>query len=149
MPEQHLVRDSFSRERFVAFVQSLELSGKPWLFKWTRHNPNSYPMKKLWFKWMQETADFMARNGVTMPQYLRANGQPFGKRAFDKDDAHKLFKNQYFAAKYGADVSLTKVDKVDMLHGMDRHIAWATERGLFLTIPGENEYSSLKAEQER
>jgi len=45
-------------------------------------------MAKLWRMWMLTTAEFMARNGVTMPLMVNAEGVVYGTRPFSSDDAH-------------------------------------------------------------
>lgn len=146
MGEQHLVRDEFSKSRLLEFVQALDLKGKPWLFKWSRHNPNSWPMKKTWRMWMRETAEWMAGRGATMPLCMK-HGQPHGTRPFSEQDAHELFVRTHAGVDAnGERYKTASGDKGQMLLMMDKHLAWATERGLFLTVPNDGEYMKLKGE---
>lgn len=145
----HKVSNQFTRERLLEFVQSLDLSGKPWVFKWSRENPNSWPMKKTWRMWMRETADWMAGNGATMPLCMR-DGQPWGSRPFNEQDAHELFVSHHLGVdEKGERYKTADGDKGQMLLMMDKHVAWATERGLMLTIPQDGEYMKLKSASEQ
>ena len=116
--------------------------------KWT--------MARLWRGWMGETAKFMAKNGVTMPLMYSADGQAYGKRPFNADDAHELFTRQHMGvdesgtrlswAKSGEQRKATKGERFNALR---RHEAWAGERGIILFKPRNSEYEKLEKEQEQ
>jgi len=119
-------------------------------------NPGSQTLLNTWMMWMQETAQHMAWQGVTMPLYIRSNGEMVGKRAFEQRDAHELFTSQYL----GLDAdglrktwSRTKSTEEiqasvgDRLFAMDTHKQWAIEKGIQLTIKKDSQYMKLKAEQ--
>lgn len=108
----------------------------------------SHSMIKTWRMWMQETAQFMAANGVTMPGYLTAEGKAVDSRPFSPDDAHELFVRRYCGVDENGERETTsyKGDKGKMLHMMDSHLAWATEKGLSLTVPQGGEYKGLSDE---
>ncbi|WP_444886721.1 hypothetical protein [Microbulbifer sp. JMSA008] len=149
MPEQHIIRDKYSKSRMIEFIENLDLAGKPWLFKWNRHNPNSWPMKKTWRMWMSETAEWMAARGATMPLCMK-DGKTYGQRPFNAQDAHELFVSQHLGLDAnGKRYKTASGEKGEMLRMMDMHLAWATERGLFLTVPGEGEFMKLKQGGER
>lgn len=149
MPEQHIISDDFTRRRLIQFIKQLDLTGRPWKFTWSRHRTNSWPMKKTWRMWMRETAEWMARNGATMPLCMR-NGQPWGSRPFSEQDAHELFVKTHLGVDAnGERYKTASGDRGQMLHMMDKHLAWCTERGIMLTIPREGEYMQYKEAHEQ
>ena len=101
---------------------------------------STMPMKRLWRKWMAETAKWMAENGATMPLYYRPNGEPFGKRPFNPDDAHEAFMRTWGGVKDGDRERQERATKEVMLHIMVKHESWCLERGIPLTIPSDSEY---------
>jgi hypothetical protein len=111
---------------------------------------SSQSMKGTWRMWMTETAEFMASQGVTMPLYIRRNGETYGTRAFNPQDAHELFMAQWGGVDASGDrYHQEKVGKGEMLHIMDKHLAWSIEKGINLTIPRDGEYMQLKQESEQ
>ncbi len=109
---------------------------------------NSWPMKKTWRMWMSQTATWMAGNGVKMPLAIKADGYPWGERPFNADDAHELFVKTWIGVDAnGERYKTASGDKGVMLHMMDRHLEWALDRGVQLTIPESGEYSRLKQQQ--
>lgn len=144
----HTIKDKFTHQQFLDFLQGLDLKGGPWSFKWSRVRPNSWPMKKTWRMWMRETAEFMRANGVTMPAYIH-KGKQYGSRPFTEQDAHEAFLARWLGVdEDGERFKTANGDKTLMLHAMDQHLAWATERGLFLTVPEDGEFMKCKAAQE-
>ena len=110
---------------------------------------NSWPMKKTWRMWMRETADFMSGNGVTMPLGVTAEGVPWGKRPFNDDDAHELWVRHWMGVDSdGARYKTASGDKGEMVSMMDKHSAWAADKGLFLTIPQHGEYMKYREAQQ-
>lgn len=112
-------------------------------------------MAKVWRKWMSETAEWMARQGATMPLCWK-DGQPYGSRAFNEHDAHELFTAQWLGvdaegnrlswSKKGRD-GMRPATKSERFHAMQRHESWAVERGIKLFNPRhENEYRQIEAE---
>jgi len=120
-------------------------------------DPGSQTMLNTWMMWMAETAEFMAWQGVTMPMYIRKNGEMVGSRKFEKRDAHDLFTSQYLGLDAdGLRKTWSRTSKVDeeiqasvgdRLFAMDTHKLWATEKGIKLTIKKNSQYMKLKAEQ--
>lgn len=115
-----------------------------------------WSMARLWRAWMQTTADFMATNGVTMPLMIDKSGKPYGKRPFNKDDAHELFTKQHLGCdSEGIRLSWAKDDHDEMraatkgerFNAMLRHNIWCTERGISLFNPRDGEYFKLNEEQ--
>lgn len=102
-------------------------------------------MKGLWRTWMAETSKWMAEQGATMPLYYRPNGEPFGKRPFNKDDAHECFMRTWGGVDVEGDREhQEKVGKGEMLHIMTKHEAWAVEKGISLTIPQDSQYMQMR-----
>lgn len=123
-----------------------------------KNETGNWGMARLWRKWMAQTADFMAANGVTMPLMFDKNGEQYGKRAFNEYDAHELFTSQWLLldgcgerlswSKNGRD-GMKPASKGDRFLAMQKHEAWAVERGINLLQPRDSEYQKLKTEQEK
>ena len=115
--------------------------------KWT--------MARLWRGWMATTADYMAKNGVTMPLMVNADGVTYSSRPFNADDAHELFTRQHLGvdengvrlswAKSGEQRKATKGERFNALR---EHEEWASTRGISLFKPRTGEYKNLTDEQE-
>jgi hypothetical protein len=113
-------------------------------------------MAKLWRMWMTSTAEFMAKNGVTMPLMLRQDGTSFGSRPFNAEDAHELFTHQWLGCDAnGVRLSWSKTghsgmraaDRGERFNALRKHEAWAIEKGLILFKPREGEYHRLEQEE--
>ncbi len=119
-------------------------------------NTGKWGMARLWRAWMSTTADFMAKNGVTMPLMINDKGVSYSNRPFNADDAHELFTRQHLGvdenglrlswAKSGTQRKATKGERFNALR---RHEEWASERGIILLKPRDSEYDKLKQEQEQ
>lgn len=120
----------------------------PIKIKVTQARKTSWPMKKTWRMWMTETADWMANNGATMPLVIRADGTVFGKRRFNPQDAHELWVSTWMGIDAdGERYKTASGDKGEMVNMMEKHCAWAVERGLKLTIPAHGEYMTYREAQ--
>lgn len=113
-------------------------------------------MSRLWRKWMSQTADFMAKNGVTMPLMIDKSGRHYGSRPFNAEDAHELFTSQWLGVdKNGSRLSWAKSDhdgmkaatKGERFLAMQRHQSWCIEKGIDLFIPADSEFMELEKEQ--
>jgi len=114
-------------------------------------------MARLWRAWMTTTAEFMRGNGVTMPLYFKSNGEPYGSRQFEPQDAHELFTRQWLGvdengerlswAKSGNE-SGRKATKGERFIAMLRHETWAIDKGITLLKPRDSEYEKLTKQQE-
>lgn len=121
-------------------------------------DPGTSNMLRTWMGWMGQTAAFMVAAGCSMPLYIDSKGVHHGKRPFKGDDAHELFTEKYLGSdengkrkswvmsKKGDTVQASRMDR---LWAMDRHLEWAAERGIKLTIPRKSEYWELKEEEAR
>ncbi|PHR55960.1 MAG: hypothetical protein COA43_14675 [Robiginitomaculum sp.] len=111
-------------------------------------------MAKLWRMWMSATAKFMAKNGVTMPLMINADGVTYSSRPFNAEDAHELFTRQHLGvdesgtrlswAKSGAQRKATKGERFNALR---KHEEWSSERGIILFKPRKSEYQELTDKQ--
>mgnify|MGYP000218137650 FL=1 len=126
-------------------------------YRLTKPRKNTVPMIKTWRGWMGETAKEMAARGITMPLYYDTKGIAHGRRPFNADDAHEMFIRTYLgvdednerfktAIKGETDEEIQE-QRGKMLHAMDRHIEFCAERGIFITIPNDDERAKLKREQ--
>lgn len=123
----------------------------------TTQNPRvgKWGMAKLWRAWMATTADWMARQGATMPLCYDKQGKPYGSRAFNENDAHELFTCQWLGvdrdgtrlswSKTGRD-GMRPATKGERFIAMQKHEAWATERGINLFQPRDSEYADMQKE---
>ena len=99
---------------------------------------------------MASTAEFMAANGVTMPLMIKGNGEHYGKRPFNADDAHELFTSQWLGndaqgnrlswAKSGDNIA----DKGQRFNAMLKHEQFMIERGIKHMMPRESEFFQEK-----
>lgn len=115
-------------------------------------------MARLWRAWMSSTAVWMTGNGATMPLCFDKYGKPYGKRLFNKADAHEMFTAQWLLVDAdGTRLSWAKDDHDGMRKAtkgerficMLKHEQWATERGIILFKPRDSEYSKLEDEQNK
>ena len=131
--------------------------GKPFIATVDDGDTGSLSMLKTWRKWMAETSHYMAASGCTMPTYCDREGVAHGKRPFNENDAHELFTMRWLGSnehgvRYSWSMSRKNpyavvAPKGKRLFAMDRHLEWATERGIKLTIPNSGEYAKLQREQ--
>jgi hypothetical protein len=108
-------------------------------------------MLRLWRKWIAVVAKFMADNGVTMPYMIKRDGQPYGKRPFNADDAHELFTAQFLGLdERGNRLSWVMSEGDNVATKEQRYIAmtklqaWCFDKGISLPIPRDSEYHKMK-----
>ena len=120
-------------------------------------NTGKWGMAQLWRVMMGKTAEFMAGRGVTMPLMNGVDGKPFGERAFNAEDAHLLFTHLHGGVdKDGLRLSWSKAGrdgmrpatKAERYMMIEKHLAWAAERGLTLLVPRGSEFDELKKKAE-
>lgn len=143
-------------QAFIGELQS-ELAKAPLLLV-TTSNPatGKWGMARLWRAWMSTTGDWMAAHGATMPLCLRPNGEQWGSRPFNADDAHELFTARWLGvdadgnrlswSKQGRE-GMRAATKGERFLAMQQHEDWATERGIILLNPRDSEYRQLEREQ--
>ena len=146
-----------NNQNFQSFIQDLqnELEEYPLLIVTTQQmNTGKWGMARLWRAWMATTAEFMAKNGVTMPLMFDTTGSAYGKRPFNADDAHELFTRQHLGVddqgnrlSWSKNGSQRKATKGERFNALQRHEAWASERGIILFKPRGSEYDKLEQEQ--
>ena len=121
-------------------------------------NVGKWTMARLWRKWMAQTAEFMASEGIKMPLMFDKEGKAFGKRDFNTNDAHELFTSNWLGVdKDGRRLSWAKKDRDGMRAAtkgerwlaMSKHDQWAIEKGIALFKPRDGDYDKLTQEQER
>lgn len=121
-------------------------------------NTGTVPMLRTWRMWMRETAQWMAWQGAKMPLCYDKQGNPWGERAFNENDAHELFTHKWLGCdekgvRYSwrmrgeAEDGSTPAPKTKRLWAMECHEAWCTDRGIKLTIPENSEYRKLQRAQ--
>ena len=85
-----------------------------------------------------------------MPLVIKADGTMYGTRQFNAEDAHELWVKKWLGVDSNGDRYKTATgDKGNMLFMMDKHLQWAAERGLSLTIPKDGEYAKLTREAQQ
>ena len=119
-------------------------------------NVGKWGMAKLWRAWMATTAEFMASRGVTMPLMTKANGETFGARPFNADDAHELFTYQFLGvdengkrlswSKQGND-EMRSATKAERYYALNRLEVWGIDKGLMLFKPRDSEYEIMQREE--
>jgi len=150
MGESFVVNSDAKAAGFVEFAKGLYKEHKYLVFTWSIGEKNSWPMKKTWRMWMGETAIWMASRGAKMPLVIKADGTMHGTRAFTADDAHELWVSTWLGVNdAGERYKTASGDKGLMLDMMNKHMLWAAERGLSLTIPKGGEYAKLQREQNK
>lgn len=133
----------------------IELEEYPLLIVNTQQmNTGKWGMAKLWRAWMETTAKFMADNGVSMPLMYDKSGKPYGSRPFNANDAHELFTRQHLGVdergdrlSWAKNGTQRKATKGERFNALQRHEAWASERGIILFKPRGSEYDKLEQEQ--
>jgi hypothetical protein len=133
-----------------------ELKETPVLLVETKNaNIGKWGMSKLWRAWMAETAKFMASKGCVMPLMIDQHGKHYGERPFNADDAHELFSCKWLGVdKDGKRLSWSRSGHDDMrpatkgerFQAMQRHEAWATEKGIILFKPRDSELCEIEKE---
>ena len=141
--------------KFMDELQT-ELESEPVLLVTTKTGKiGKWGMARVWRAWMSDTAKWMAKNGATMPLYVKSDGSVYGNRPFNKDDAHELFTSQWLGVdKNGDRLSWAKrahdgmrvATKGERFLAMQRHEQYATERGILLFNPRDSEYQQIKGE---
>lgn len=116
-------------------------------------------MAKLWRMWMAPTADYMVKRGVYMPLYFTKDGTPYGKRPFNKEDAHDLFTRQHLGedvngtrlswAKSKKDKDQRLATKGERFHALRLHEQWCFDKNIILFKPRGSEYDKLTQDQEQ
>ena len=113
-------------------------------------------MAKLWRSWMGLTAKFMAGNGAKMPLFIKANGDWYGSRQFNADDAHELFCRQWmgvdengFRLSWAKSGDQRKATKGERFNALRKHEEWAINKGIILFKPRDSEYDKLEQEQSK
>jgi len=140
---------------FEDFVKELD-EHKVLIVSYQQASTGKWGMARLWRAWMSTTAEFMAKNGVTMPLMINADGVTYSSRPFNAEDAHELFTRQHLGvdevgvrlswAKSGEQRKATKGERFNALR---KHEEWASERGVILFKPRIGEYSDLIKQQDQ
>jgi len=140
---------------FEDFVKELD-EHKVLIVSYQQASTGKWGMARLWRAWMSTTAEFMAKNGVTMPLMVNADGVTYSSRPFNAEDAHELFTRQHLGvdevgvrlswAKSGEQRKATKGERFNALR---KHEEWASERGVILFKPRIGEYSDLIKQQDQ
>ena len=140
---------------FEDFVKELD-EHKVLIVSYQQASTGKWGMARLWRAWMSTTAEFMAKNGVTMPLMVNADGVTYSSRPFNAEDAHELFTRQHLGvdevgvrlswAKSGEQRKATKGERFNALR---KHEEWSSERGIILFKPRIGEYNDLIKQQEQ
>ena len=140
---------------FEGFVKELD-EHKVLIVSYQQASTGKWGMARLWRAWMSTTAEFMAKNGVTMPLMVNADGVTYSSRPFNAEDAHELFTRQHLGvdevgvrlswAKSGGQRKATKGERFNALR---KHEEWSSERGIILFKPRIGEYNDLIKQQEQ
>jgi len=115
-----------------------------------------WSMARLFRAWMATTAKWMVGRGAMMPLVIDADGNHYGSRPFNKDDAHELFTRSHLGvdangirlswAKKGHD-GMRAATKGERYNALFKHEIWAGERGIILFKPRGSDYDKAEKEQ--
>jgi hypothetical protein len=140
---------------FSALQDELELT--PVIVITTQNgDTGKWTMAKLWRVWMDSTGKFMAGNGCKMPLMTDKNGNPYGSRPFDKNDAHELFTRKHLGVDAKgvrlcwarkAHGGMRPATKGERYNALFKHEMWAGERGIILFKPRGSDYDKAEKEQ--
>ena len=146
---------------FEDFVKELG-EHKVLIVSYQQASTGKWGMARLWRAWMSTTAEFMAKNGVTMPLMINPDGVVYSSRPFNGDDAHELFTRQHLGVdennrrlswakkikkeNEGKERTATKGERFNALR---KHEEWASERGIILFKPRMGEYNDLIKKQDQ
>ncbi len=146
---------NLSLENFPEFIELIqgELSESKIISVSTAGgSTGKWGMARLWRAWMDSTGKFMAGNGSKMPLMIGKDGNPWGEREFNRDDAHALFTahwlgednqgNRLSWSRKGRD-GMRAASKGERFHALRQHEAWAVEKGIILINPRDSEYFGL------
>jgi len=121
-------------------------------------NTGKWGMAKLWRMWMATTAEFMAKNGVTMPLMVNAEGVIYGTRPFNSDDSHELFTTRWLGvdadgtrlswSRKGRD-GMRPATKGERFNALRCHEDWCTGKGVQLFKPRGSEYDQVANDQNK
>lgn len=155
---EYLIDKSNIEKDFVTLADEVDMiidAGGQARVKVTSSKGNGkWGMARLWYKWMKQTAEYMAANGSTMPLMISPEGEFYGSRPFNEKDAHELFSSQWlglndkgerlsWAKKPGPNVA----DKGQRWLAMMKHENWCIEKGINLYQPRNSEYNEMKEQQ--
>jgi hypothetical protein len=140
---------------FSALQDELELT--PVIVITTQNgDTGKWTMAKLWRVWMDSTGKFMAGNGCKMPLMVDDDGNPYGSRPFDKNDAHELFTRKHLGVDRDgvrlcwarkAHDGMRPATKGERYNALFKHEMWAGERGIILFKPRGSDYDKAEKEQ--
>lgn len=139
---------------FEDFIIELD-EHKVLIVSYQQAGTGKWTMARLWRAWMSTTAEFMAKNGVTMPLMVNNDGVTYSSRPFNADDAHELFTRQHLGvdekgvrlswAKSGDQRKATKGERFNALR---LHEEWCSNKGVSLLKPRSGEYKELIDKQD-
>ena len=146
---------------FEDFAKELD-EHKVLIVSYQQASTGKWGMSRLWRAWMSTTAEFMAKNGVTMPLMINSEGVVYSSRPFNGGDAHELFTRQHLGVdennrrlswakkikkeNEGKERVATKGERFNALR---KHEEWSSERGIILFKPRIGEYNDLIKQQDQ
>lgn len=129
-------------------LMELVTSGKRWRIKITEWRElRTIPMNSTWRMWMNETAEWMRNQGVTV-DIKNGKGQVISRHRVTPEDAHEMFVSRHLGVDENGDREKTsKMEIGRKLYLMELHEAWCLEKGIPLTIPKKSQFYELKQKQ--
>lgn len=152
----HLTHGNFSQ--FVLLLQKTLTNHDSLIVNTNSPDIGNWSMARLWRQWMDNTSRHMAASGCRMPLVITSNGENYGTRLFDRNDAHELFTATHLGVDaHGMRLSWAKqphddmrpADQGERIHAMQKHEEWASQRGIVLITPRDSEYMRLKQQQDQ
>lgn len=155
---EYTVTANNAQEFIDSLMDEIKDSGGCVIVKTQSANVGSWSMARLWRSWMASTALFMASNGVTMPLMIDRNGNTYGKRNFNAEDAHDLFTAKWLGEdENGNRLSWSRngregmraATKGERLHALRQHEEWCSTKGIVLINPSDSEYRQLLEQENK
>ena len=118
-------------------------------------NTGKWGMSRLWYSWMDTVSRHMSESGVTMPLLISGNGENFGTRPFNANDAHSIFSHKFLGCgENGNRLSWSKsgskdsraATKGERFHALRQLEIFCVERGITLLKPRDSDYVKLSNE---
>lgn len=136
-----------------------ELDEKPVLIITAKEaGTGKWGLAKMWRAWMNDTAKFMAGNGVTMPLMIAKDGTYHGERPFNSEDAHELFTSKWLGTdSQGLRLSWSRkphdgmrvAQRGERYNALRQHEEWCIMKGISLYNPIGSEFRQIGDEQNK
>ena len=158
---EYLIDKSNIEKDFATLADEVDMiidAGGQARVKLTKASSGTWPMLKLWRKWMDQIANHMNNRGRSMPLYIDENGKPQGRRPMTGDDCHHAYTHlalgcdengvrlSWALSEAGSDEKRV-ASTGERLRAMEKIWFWAMNEGIPLINPENTEYRKLQDQQ--